>query len=415
VIESLVSQPDCAVREAEYFRLLGYPPGFETGPRARELADWARRWYSEKGRPWVYLREASLEFGDGSLLLDGMEFKSQKLLAHLRDSGCRRAVLVAASAGAGCEGAAKVLWDDAKPDEYFFLEIFGSAVVEHLVATISGRICELAEGDGLWAVPHYSPGYAGWDVSEQTMLHRLILQGSTIALPETLEVLSSGMLRPKKSLLAVVGLTEKATALPPGHQAPCHHCSFSPCRYRRSPYRHAPGKQDGRPQQAATPSYTVNPRALKKWAGERLQLSSRPDERVEAVFRFDGTTCSNLGQPLAFEYVVLVGPAADGHPILEASCRPAPGHDGYEKMCAYITDHEGLMGAIAAETPLLGRPLGDVLAWQRTPAPAGCLCTAESRAHNWGLALEVVHFALAQGGPDTERSSPPPPKQPTPR
>jgi hypothetical protein len=54
------------------------------------------------------------------------------------------------------------------------------------------------------------------------------------------------------------------------------------------------------------------------------------------------------------------------------------------------------MQAIATEKPLLGRPLGDVLHWTRPAAPAGCHCDAASRAHKWGLALEAIHFALAQ-------------------
>jgi hypothetical protein len=54
------------------------------------------------------------------------------------------------------------------------------------------------------------------------------------------------------------------------------------------------------------------------------------------------------------------------------------------------------MRAIATEKPLLGRPLGDVLSWKRDAARAGCHCDAASRAHKWGLALEAIHFALAQ-------------------
>jgi hypothetical protein len=37
-----------------------------------------------------------------------------------------------------------------------------------------------------------------------------------------------------------------------------------------------------------------------------------------------------------------------------------------------------------------------VLTWTRVAAPAGCHCTADSRAHKWGLALEAIHYALSQ-------------------
>ena len=40
---------------------------------------------------------------------------------------------------------------EEKPDEYFFLEIFGSAVVEHLVAGMGARLCGWAEARALAA------------------------------------------------------------------------------------------------------------------------------------------------------------------------------------------------------------------------------------------------------------------------
>ena len=148
------SVPIVAVEEAEYRRLLGYPKAHVPGARAAELAVGARRWYAENGKPWVYMREVELRISDGALQLDGVEFNSSQLHGHLRNAGAERALLLAVSAGSGCEEQARQLWAEEKPDEYFFLEIFGSAVVEHLVATSSGRICELAERDNLLTVPH---------------------------------------------------------------------------------------------------------------------------------------------------------------------------------------------------------------------------------------------------------------------
>ena len=398
MIEALITDPAVTVTDSEYRRLLGYPPGHEPGAHALELAANTRSWFAAHGRPWMYLREVSLDLADGALHLDGVAFHSRQLHEHLRAAGARRAVLVAVSAGRAGEAHARQLWQESKPDEYFFTEVFGSAVVEQLVASLNGRVCDLAERDGLMAIPHYSPGYAGWDVAEQNKLFELITRGATQPFPEPLEVLASGMLRPKKSLLAVVGLTERALASAP--VTPCETCSFSPCRYRRMPYRH----DSAAPAMAAPPvsrltreaSYTVNARALRKWAHERVQLERRDDGSVLARFRFDGTTCSNLGRPLAFDYCVTLAAPEENHTIREADCRPAPGDEGHTFMCAYLNDAVALMDAIATEKPLLGRPLADVLSWSRTPAPSGCHCDAASRAHKWGLALEAIHFALAQ-------------------
>jgi hypothetical protein len=389
-----------SVEEREYWRLLGYPADHEPSERARELARWARAWYAEHGRPWVYLREVELEISADPLRLDGAEFSSRELREHLVAAHARRAMLLAVSAGAACEDHARELWRESKPDEYFFLEMFGSAVVEHLVAGLNGRICDLAGQEGWVAVPHYSPGYTGWNVADQNRLHDLITRGRREPWPETLEVLASGMLRPKKSLLGVVGLTAQP---PEGRDAarfiPCERCAFSPCQYRRRPYQHA--RQTPAPEgvlRALTPDarYTVSPRALQKWAEERVQLDRRADGSIEARFHFDGTTCSNLGQPLAFDYVVELSSAAEGHRVRRVSCAPTPGEEGYRSMCAYLSDAEALMGALASEQPLVGQPLDAVLRWNREATPSGCLCTPGDRAHKWGLALEAIHYTLAR-------------------
>jgi len=402
--ETLDTRPDGNVPEAEFRRLLGFPRGHELDGRAAELAAWARRWYAENGRPWVYTREAAVEVTDTTLRLDGTEFRSDSLHRHLRATGARRAALVAVSAGAGCEAHAHQLWQQGKPDEYFFLESFGSAVVEHLVATTSGRVCAQADRDGLIAVPHYSPGYTGWDVADQGRLFGRIAAGMAQPFPEPLEVLSSGMLRPKKSLLAVFGLTARTPeALAAGRLTPCERCSFAPCQFRRAPHRQSAIRGEsalvGEPAGTAVGTgavYRTNLRALRKWAGERVRLAPRGDGRLEARFRFDGTTCSNLGQPLAYEYVVLLDAPATGGAILRVDCRPAPGDAGHTKMCAWFEDAAALQQAMAAEQPLVGRPLDAVLTWTRPVAPSGCFCNADSRRHNWGVALEAIHFAVAQ-------------------
>lgn len=395
MIHLVDTNPAVAVPEAEYMRLLGYPPGHVPGERARELAAWARAWYARHGRPWIHLREVALACAGDTVRLDGQPFTSGSLRDHLRETGATRAVLAVVSAGRTCEEEARRLWEDSRPDEYFFLEIFGSAVVEQLVAAASGRICTAGAHDGLVAVPHYSPGYAGWNVADQPALFHLLTLGRTDALPEPVEVLSSGMLRPKKSLLAVFGLAPSGSVA--AHASPCTRCPLTPCAYRRAPYNRLPVRIDGAPPPPAptAPRYSVNTRALRKWAHERLRLQPGPDGGCTATFRFEGTTCSNMGHPLAFEYRVALDGDAD-RTILEAACSPATGDVGHTRMCAWIADPGGTARAIAAERPLVGRPLAAVLDWQRPSAPSGCFCEERGRAHKWGLALETIHYALAQ-------------------
>ena len=420
MFELFEASPPVDVQEAEYQRLLGYPKNHALAGRARELADAARKWFFENGRPWIYAREVSaLELREDKLRLVGTEFSSRQLHDSFAASQAHRAVLVAVSAGKECEEHARRLWLESKPDEYFFMEMFGSAVVEQLVTVANGRICGWADAHGMAALPHYSPGYSGWDVADQIKLWQLVRSNHGREFPGGLEVMETGMLRPKKSLLAVVGVTRNLEA---GRRfarlIPCHNCSLPRCQYRRAPYQQAlPQLEDIHQLQNPTvgagtvppkhsfldrnAKYTVNSSALQKWSRERLRLNILPDGLVEALFRYEGTTCSNLGRALEFDYRVKLGAACDDHRILETSCAPASGDNGHAQQCEYLKDASALIRSIAAEKPLLGQPLNDVLAWKRAPNPSGCYCDRERRDHKWGLVFEVLHYALSQRESET--------------
>jgi hypothetical protein len=233
------THPSVEIQEAEYQRLLGYPKNHSLEGRALELANDARAWFAKNGRPWICAREiSSLEFKNGNAWIGGIEFSSKKLLEILFEADAHSVLFVAVSAGKECEEHARQLWNDGKPDEYFFLESYGSAVVEQLITLASRHICAWADEHKMAALPHFSPGYSGWHIAEQLPLWSLFQKSFDRQFPGELEVLDSGMLRPKKSLLAVIGLTrdlEKARRFQ--KLIPCENCSLPGCRFRRAPYK----------------------------------------------------------------------------------------------------------------------------------------------------------------------------------
>jgi hypothetical protein len=233
------TNPQLEIQESEYQRLLGYPKNHPLEGRARELAEGAQTWFTKNGRPWISAREvSSVELKNKGASIGGIEFSSKKLREILLEADAHSVLLVAVSAGKQCEEHARELWNQGKPDEYFFLESYGSAVVEQLITVASQHICAWADENKMAALPHFSPGYSGWNFAEQVPLWKLFQKNFNGEFPSKLEVLDSGMLRPKKSLLAVIGLTrdlEKAKQFQ--KLIPCDTCSLPNCRYRRSPYK----------------------------------------------------------------------------------------------------------------------------------------------------------------------------------
>src|SRR5450759_3420134 len=417
VINELMNiAPAINVLESEYKRLLGYPSDYILQEQVRDLMDATIRWYAENGKPWIYARQAAkLEMSDGRLRVDEIEFISERIHDQLIDAQAQSIAMVAVSAGKSLEEKARQLWEEEIPDEYFFMEVYGSAVVEHLITTAGARLCEWGDQQRMAVLPHYSPGYPGWDISDQDSLLRLIRQKKKYDFPEEIHVLESGMLQPKKSLLALFGITphlervQRLTTL-----IPCENCSMPSCQYRRVPYKHpqqqiedvrrlqSQGREDlnrnVRNDSALDPDakYSINLRALEKWSRGRLHLKVLEDRSVEARFRYEGTTCSNMGRTLEFDYHVRLGSSDTTYKIIDAYCAPAPGDRGHMFMCQYLEDADSLMKAIGNDKPLLGRPLKDVLTWRREYTPSGCYCGVASREYKWGIVLEVLHYALVQ-------------------
>ena len=257
MFELIESRPDCNVQEAEYKRLLGFPASYVLEGRPRLLADEARQWYAQHGRPVALCstNRCCLKLDGQRLHFNGTAFSSQQLHDNFDDAK-PTAHYWPWSAPAECEERARAFWQEGKPDEYFFMEMYGSAVVEHLITVASGRISTGRTGRGWSRCPHYSPGYSGWDVADQTKLWALIRHGNGSSFPGELTVMDTGMLKPKKSLLALFGLTRHVERV--RHLAkliPCENCSLSPCRSRRSPYRNSPPQIEDvrRLQSAARP------------------------------------------------------------------------------------------------------------------------------------------------------------------
>jgi hypothetical protein len=225
------------------------------------------------------------------------------------------------------------------------------------------------------------------------------------------------MLNPKKSMIAVFGITKETGRVRNLRELiPCENCSLQACNYRRIPFKYSRTQIEDvhrlQPenklikfsyQEVNTDSllnqnakYKVSAKTLRKWADEKLLINVLKDNSVEAKFRYEGTTCSNMGHKIEFDYLIKLSSPSDGYKIVELNCNPACDDIGYTYMCEYLQYPEALMSDIESEKPLLNKQLNEVLNWERPFSPEGCYCNAESRQHKWGLVFEVLHFKLAQ-------------------
>ena len=403
--EEFNTSPKVVIDPDEYIRLLGYPIGHELTGRALELSIMTREWFDRYGQPWVYFRKAdSFLLNQNSFTIDGITFESKAVLDRFHKAQVNDVYLVAVSAGKECEERANVLWRDSKPDEYFFMEMYGSAVVENLIMQTSVQLSKWADEQNLAVLPHYSPGYAEWDVIDQLKLIDLIKSGHVNGQLKV-NSLDSGMLKPKKSLLAIIGVTQEQSklTLQPG-MIPCEKCALKDCQYRRKPYRFRKENQQASPTNRKLPdvkmeinvNYTLKEKVLSKWAIDRLGLKDLPNNEIQALFVYDGTTCSGTGFPLKFEYTFLLVEENMDFRIKDMNCRPAEKDIGHTKMCSYIKQGDAILQKVSAEKQCLGKTLTEVINQKVEFTPSGCYCDKNGRDYKLHQICQVLHFAMTK-------------------
>lgn len=224
------TDPAARVEAAELARLLGYPDRRIPPGRARRRAAQSRSWYARKGHPWAFARDLAVEQATAA----GLRLDDGNALARrLEEVEATNLVVAAVSAGGATDERVDELWRQQRPDEAYFLDRFAAAVVEHLAAWAGRHLRDLARRHGLGLLPGLSPGNEGWDLGQQTVAAGCLDGGGT-APPRSFEVLSSGMIRPRSSLLTIFGLTPRLDAAAAAwRQRPCSWCSLTSCGFRR--------------------------------------------------------------------------------------------------------------------------------------------------------------------------------------
>ena len=134
------------------------------------------------------------------------------------------------------------------------------------------------------------------------------------------------MLRPKKSLLAVFGVTRhidrvrRLTRLVPVRELLVRAVPVPPRAVPRA-RTDARRRPSARSRRQLEPGHDAATRSTSRRCGagptSACRSTTADDGGVDALFRYEGTTCTNMGRPLRFDYRVTLGPREEGYPIRE--------------------------------------------------------------------------------------------------
>lgn len=397
-MSQMIEMSKIKVKDSELHRLLGYPSNHEISEAAKELITWAAEWYDEYGKPWMTRIEVDVYFDqDAQMGLDDVSVSSEEVTRRFSLAGVEKGFVIAASGGIEADQEIKRLWKEGYVDQYYFLEMYSTAVVEELILSAAADVCAEADGSDYFVLPRYSPGYSGWDLSCQKDLYK-VLDRNDPHFRSQIGIMPSGMLYPKKSQFSFVALTKQnTTSSKSALQSPCQTCSFSPCQYRREPYE-ASGKDYSisrkKPISLDSISYDFNEAVLNKWCDKRLKIYRKESGVVHARFEASGSTCENMGWPLSFLFTLILKPADDGYVVDNASVSHNDEKEGYSNMCQYAGEDNEFMESLTALQDFQGKSLGQLIKEYRNNPPAGCLCNEEGRKYFWNIALQTTHYYL---------------------
>lgn len=183
----------------ETARYMGYKHGAEPSEEICELVDEAYKELCKVIQPKYIYKEYDFTRTEDGIMVDGIEFKSKKLLTHIRNS--TSIILFGATLGQGA---------DALIRKYSVTDIAMTAVAQAVAGSMVENLCDIACDEMKKEIkgehrPRFSPGYGDFHISAQADFFKLLPMNKQLGIS-----LSDGfMMTPTKTVTAFIGVIKE--------------------------------------------------------------------------------------------------------------------------------------------------------------------------------------------------------------
>jgi hypothetical protein len=218
-----------AIDPDEVLRFQGYRRGIDVpGPDVRALFEEAHALGRRLMEPRAAVRWSAVdEAADDRLTLtDGPAFTIPGIAGAWGAVGEVAGAVV--TIGRALESRVAELWAARELPLAAMLDSVGSGAVESLAEHVNDLLCQQGIARGVRVTNRISPGYGGWDVSEQTLLFHFV--GGA---PIDVELNDACFMTPEKTITLLVGAGPDARV--DHYFAQCARCWMAGCAYRRAP------------------------------------------------------------------------------------------------------------------------------------------------------------------------------------
>lgn len=183
----------------ETARYMGYKHGASPSEEICELVEEAYEELCKVIQPKYIYKEYDFTKTEDGIIIDGIEFKSKKMLNHLRDSNSM--ILFGATLGQGVDTLIR---------KYSVTDIAMTAVAQAVAGSMVENLCDIACDELKKEIkgehrPRFSPGYGDFHVSSQADFFKLLPMNKQLGIS-----LSDGfMMTPTKTVTAFIGVIKE--------------------------------------------------------------------------------------------------------------------------------------------------------------------------------------------------------------
>lgn len=183
----------------ETARYMGYKHGAEPSEAICELIEEAYEELCKVITPKYIYKEYDFTRTEDGIIIDGIEFKSKKLLNHLRNS--TSVILFGATIGVGADTLVR---------KYSVTDVAMTSVVHCVGASLVENLCDIACDELKSTIkgehrPRFSPGYGELHISSQVDFFKILPM--TTQLGVTLS--ENYMMTPTKTVTAFIGVIKE--------------------------------------------------------------------------------------------------------------------------------------------------------------------------------------------------------------
>ena len=206
-------------------RIMGYPEG-ESHETIRSFIEDALEKAAEVCElkaEFVVYEEILPDEKDKTITIDNTLLSIGKIIfGQIRKADS--AALFRCTAGAGIGEISRNAMKNGDPFEGYLYDVIGSEVVESVAELMQNELEKQAEESQKHITNRFSPGYCGWNVSEQHKLFSLM--------PENycgIVLTGSALMQPIKSVSGIIGIGQSVKRMP----YTCKICDMKDCIYRK--------------------------------------------------------------------------------------------------------------------------------------------------------------------------------------